>query len=54
MVRSPGSVPTLLQVGEVALEIGADARVGPYAHLAPGASVPSSMSTGAFYTSPAD
>jgi bifunctional UDP-N-acetylglucosamine pyrophosphorylase/glucosamine-1-phosphate N-acetyltransferase len=35
-------------------EIGADARVGPYAHLAPGASVPSSMTTGAFYTAPAD
>ena len=35
-------------------EIGADARVGPYAHLAPGASVPSSATTGAFYTAPAD
>ena len=35
-------------------EIGDDARVGPYAYLAPGASVPSSASTGAFYTAPAD
>jgi bifunctional UDP-N-acetylglucosamine pyrophosphorylase / glucosamine-1-phosphate N-acetyltransferase len=35
-------------------EIGNDAHVGPYAHLAPGTSVPSSASTGAFYTAPAD
>jgi bifunctional UDP-N-acetylglucosamine pyrophosphorylase/glucosamine-1-phosphate N-acetyltransferase len=35
-------------------EIGDDAHVGPYAHLAPGTSVPSSASTGAFYTAPAD
>src|SRR6185295_11274728 len=35
-------------------EIGDDAHVGPYAHLAPGTSVPSSASTGAFYTGPAD
>jgi len=35
-------------------EIGDDAHVGPYAHLSPGTSVPSSASTGAFYTAPAD
>ena len=35
-------------------EIGDDAHVGPYAHLAPGTSVPSSASTGAFYTGTAD
>jgi len=35
-------------------EIGDDAHVGPYAYLAPGTSVPSSASTGAFYTGPAD
>jgi bifunctional UDP-N-acetylglucosamine pyrophosphorylase/glucosamine-1-phosphate N-acetyltransferase len=35
-------------------EIGDDAHVGPYAHLAPGTSVPSSASTGAFYTAPGD
>ena len=35
-------------------EIGDDAHVGPYAYLAPGTSVPSSASTGAFYTAPAD
>ncbi len=35
-------------------EIGEDAHVGPYAYLAPGTSVPSSASTGAFYTAPAD
>ena len=35
-------------------EIGDDAHVGPYAHLAPGTSVPSSTSTGAFYTGSAD
>jgi bifunctional UDP-N-acetylglucosamine pyrophosphorylase/glucosamine-1-phosphate N-acetyltransferase len=35
-------------------EIGDDARVGPFAHLAPGASVPSSVSTGAFYTAPVE
>ena len=35
-------------------EVGDDARVGPYSYLAPGASVPSSASTGAFYTAPAD
>jgi bifunctional UDP-N-acetylglucosamine pyrophosphorylase/glucosamine-1-phosphate N-acetyltransferase len=35
-------------------EVGDDAHVGPYAYLAPGTSVPSSASTGAFYTAPAD
>ena len=35
-------------------EVGDDAHVGPYAYLAPGTSVPSSASTGAFYTGPAD
>jgi bifunctional UDP-N-acetylglucosamine pyrophosphorylase/glucosamine-1-phosphate N-acetyltransferase len=35
-------------------EIGDDAHVGPYAYLAPGTAVPSSASTGAFYTAPAD
>ena len=35
-------------------EVGDDAHVGPYAHLLAGTSVPSSTSTGAFYTAPAD
>jgi len=35
-------------------EVGEDSHVGPYAHLSPGSSVPSSTSTGAFYTAPAD
>ncbi len=35
-------------------EVGADAKVGPYAFLPPGSSVHSGAVTGAFYTAPAD
>jgi bifunctional UDP-N-acetylglucosamine pyrophosphorylase/glucosamine-1-phosphate N-acetyltransferase len=35
-------------------EVGADAKVGPYAFLPPGSSVHSGAETGAFYTAPAD
>ncbi len=35
-------------------EIGAGARVGPFAHLPPGSAVAGSVVTGPFYTAPAD
>jgi bifunctional UDP-N-acetylglucosamine pyrophosphorylase/glucosamine-1-phosphate N-acetyltransferase len=35
-------------------EIGAGARVGPFAHLGSGSSVPEGAVTGAFYTAPTD
>jgi bifunctional UDP-N-acetylglucosamine pyrophosphorylase/glucosamine-1-phosphate N-acetyltransferase len=40
------------QTVAVDAEIGDDCVVGPFAHLAPGSSVVSGTTTGAFYTAP--